>query len=126
MVQVSLIDIRTPADWASVAHLHRGPNGRQHINSIAEIEVEAREDARAMPHPWAVRDTETGVVVGFTMVSDNIPEPIDDDLVGPYFLWKLLIDHTHQRRGYGSATLRVVVDYLATRRGADVLFTSCS
>jgi hypothetical protein len=26
------------------------------------------------------------------MISDNAPEPMDDDLVGPYYLWKLLID----------------------------------
>jgi hypothetical protein len=26
------------------------------------------------------------------MISDNIPQPVDDDLVRPYFLWKLLID----------------------------------
>ena len=29
----------------------------------------------AMPRPWAVHDTHTGVVVGFTMISDNIPDP---------------------------------------------------
>ena len=126
MVEVTLTDIRTPADWASVAHLRRGPGPRHYINSIAEIQTEAREDARAMPRPWAVHDTHTGVVVGFTMISDNIPDPIDDDLVGPYFLWKLLIDHAFQRRGFGTATVRSVIDYLGTRPGADVLYTSCS
>jgi diamine N-acetyltransferase len=51
---------------------------------------------------------------------------VDDDLVGPYYLWKLLIDHLFQRRDYGAATLDAVVDYLATRPGADVLYTSCA
>ena len=45
-----------------------------------------------MPKAWAVHDAATGDLVGFVMISDNIPEPMDDDLVGPYFLWKLLID----------------------------------
>jgi diamine N-acetyltransferase len=51
---------------------------------------------------------------------------MDHDLVGPYFLWKLLIDHKHQRRGYGAATLDAVAAYVATRPGGDVLYTSCS
>src|SRR5207249_4720578 len=64
--------------------------------------------------------------IGFAMISDNIPQPIDDDLVGPYYPWKLLIDHRFQRRGYGAATLDAVVGYLATRPGADVLYASCA
>ena len=36
-----------------------------------------------MPHPWAVHYAATGALVGFAMISDNIPQPIDDDLVGP-------------------------------------------
>ena len=79
-----------------------------------------------MPHPWAVHDAATGALVGFTMISDNIPQPMDDDLVGPYYLWKLLIDEPLQRHGYGAATLDAVVDYLGTRPGADVLYTSCA
>ena len=68
-----------------------------------------------MPHPWAVRDAGTGALVGFAMISDNIPPPMDDDLVGPYYLWKRLIGHRFQGRGYGAATLDAVVDYLGTR-----------
>jgi hypothetical protein len=60
------------------------------------------------------------------MISENIPQPMDEDLVGPYFLWKLLIDHRCQRRGYGAAALDAVVDYLRTRPGSDVLYTSCT
>jgi diamine N-acetyltransferase len=56
-----------------------------------------------MPHPWAVHDAQTATLVGFAMITDNIPQPIDDDLVGPYYLSKLLIDHRYQRRGYGTA-----------------------
>ena len=79
-----------------------------------------------MPHPWAIHDAATGAVVGFAMISDNIPQPMDDDLVGPYFLWKLLIDEAFQRRGYGAATIDAVVQYLRTRPDADVLYTSCA
>ncbi len=60
------------------------------------------------------------------MISDNIPKPIDDDLVGPYFLWKLLIDASFQRQGFGAATLDAVREYLRTRPAARGLYTSCS
>jgi diamine N-acetyltransferase len=126
MARVELRDIVSPADRAAVMGLRLGPGQDQYLNSIEEIFEEADEEQRAMPHPWAVHDAETGALVGFAMISDNIPEPMDDDLVGPYFLWKLLIDHQHQRRGYGAATLDAVAGYVATRPGADVLYTSCS
>jgi GNAT superfamily N-acetyltransferase len=115
MASVRLRDIVNSADRAAVMGLRRGPGQDQYLNSMEEIFAEASEEQRAMPHPWAVHDAETGALVGFTMISDNVPQPIDDDLVGPYYLWKLLIDHPFQRRGYGGATLDAVVDYLATR-----------
>jgi hypothetical protein len=58
------------------------------------------------------------------MISDNIPQPVDDDLVGPYFLWKLLIDAPFQHRRYGAETLDAIVEYLRTRPDTDVLYTS--
>ncbi|CUR55799.1 conserved hypothetical protein [metagenome] len=125
-VRVELHDIRSPEDWARVMDLSRAPGQERYLNSMQDIREEAHEDRRAMPHPWSVRDAATGGLVGFAMISDNIPEPIDDDLVGPYFLWKLLIDEHHQGKGYGAATLDAVVAYVRTRPGAVVLPTSCS
>ena len=126
MARTHLQDITTPTDWAAVMTLRRGPGQDRFLNSMSEIEAEATEFQRAMPHPWAVFDADTDTLVGFAMISDNIPEPIDEDLVGPYFLWKLLIDQSQQGRGYGAATLDQVVAYTRTRAGADVLYTSCS
>jgi diamine N-acetyltransferase len=77
---------------------------------------------------WSVHDADSGQLVGFVMISDGIPAETlaaDDDIVGPYFLWRLLIDHRFQGRGYGAATIDAVVEYLRTRPDADVLLTSC-
>src|SRR5262249_35427390 len=126
MARVRLRDIVSSGDRAAVLGLRRGPGQDQYLNSMEEIFAEADQEQRAMPHPWAVHDADTGALVGFAMISDNIPQPIDGDLVGPYYLWKLLIDHRCQRRGYGAATLDAVVHYLRTRPGADVLYTSCT
>jgi diamine N-acetyltransferase len=126
MGRVRLRGIVTAADREGVMGLRRGPGQDQYLGSMEEIFAEADTEQRAMPRPWAVHDAEMGTLVGFVMISDNIPEPIDEDLVGPYYLWKLLIDHRFQGRGYGAAALDAVAGYLATRPGADVLYTSCS
>jgi diamine N-acetyltransferase len=126
MPRVQLRDVVTAEDRATVVRLRLAPGQDEYLNSMPEIFDEADEEQRAMPHPWAVHDAATGVVVGFAMISDNIPPPMDDDLVGPYYLWKLLIDEAFQRRGYGVATIDAVVEYLRTRPGADVLYTSCA
>ena len=110
----------------AVMGLRRAAGQDEYLNSMEEIFEEADAEARAMPHPWAVHDAGTGALVGFAMISDNIPEPMDDDLVGPYFLWKLLIDERFQGRGYGTATIDAVTGYLRTRPSAEVLYTSCA
>ena len=126
MARVRLRPIASAADRAAVMGLRRGPGQDGYLGSMEEIFAEADAEQRAMPRPWAVHDADTGTLVGFAMISDNIPQPMDDDLVGPYFLWKLLIDETVQGRGYGAATIDSVVDFLRTRPGADVLYTSCA
>jgi len=87
---------------------------------------DAVADDRACPRMWSVQDGEQ--LVGFVMISDGIPADrlaAADDLVGPYYLWRLLIDARLQGRGYGAATMDALVEYLRTRPGADVLWTSC-
>ena len=126
MPLVRLREIVSSGDRVAVMGLRLGPGQDQYLNSMEEIFEEAEVDRRAMPLQWAVHDAETEALVGFVMISDNIPEPMDEDLVGPYYLWKLLIDEPLQGRGYGAATIDAVVDYLGTRPGAEVLYTSCA
>ena len=40
------------------------------------------------------------------------------------YLWRLLIDERHQRKGYGTAALDLVVEYFRGRPGVDVMWTS--
>src|SRR5262245_3573046 len=92
MAAVRLHDIARADDRAAGIGLRLAPGQENYLNSMDEIFEEADRERRAMPHPWAVHDAASGALVGFAMISDNIPQPIDEDLVGPYFLWKLLID----------------------------------
>ena len=53
---------------------------------------------------------------------------VSDEVDGPgyisQYLWKLLIDERHQRRGYGTATLDRIVQYFRSRPGVEVMWTS--
>jgi diamine N-acetyltransferase len=126
MVTVQLRDIVTDTDREAVLRLRRRPGQERYLGSMESHFEDAVADAQACPRMWSVHDGE--VLVGFVMISDGIPADVlaaDDDIVGPYYLWRLLIDERHQGRGYGAATIDAVLAYLKDRPGADVLFTSC-
>jgi diamine N-acetyltransferase len=125
-VQVQLRDIVTEDDVEAVMGLRRGAGQERHLGSMISHFEDAIADPVACPRMWSVHDGEQHV--GFVMISDNIPAETlaaDDDIVGPYFLWRLLIDHRFQGRGYGRATIDAVVDYVRSRPNGDVLLTSC-
>ena len=122
MARVQLHDIVTDADREAVLGLQRAPGQERFLGSMESHFEDAIADARAMPRMWSVHDGEQ--LVGFVMISDNI-EVIEPDMLGPYYLWRLLVDARFQGRGYGAATLDAVVEYLRTRPGAEVLLTSC-
>jgi len=87
--------------------------------------VPSLAEAEAKPHakPWHRAIYAGDTPVGFVMLSDGVA-PGDPDWPWPYYLWRMLIDGRSQGRGYGRAALDLVVSYLKTRPGADVLVTS--
>ena len=126
MVTVQLRDIATEADKAAVLELRRAPGQERFLGSMISHFEDAVSDAKACPRMWSVHDGDQ--LVGFVMISDGIPAETlaaDDDIIGPYYLWRLLIDEAYQGRGYGAATIDAVVAYLRSRPGADSLLTSC-
>lgn len=125
MPRVELRDIVTEADRAAALALERGPGQDRFVASVEDSFEDALTYAHAAPRYWTVHDGDE--VVGFVMLSDGVAEEVlasDAEIVGPYFLWRLLIDRRHQRTGYGTAALDAVVEYLRGRPGADVLYTS--
>jgi diamine N-acetyltransferase len=125
---VELRDLVTEDDDEAVMGLRRGPGQERYLGRMISHFEDAISDAKACPRMWSVHDAETGQLVGFVMISDGILQEVldaDDDVVGPYFLWRLLIDHRFQGRGYGAATIDAVVRYVRTRPNAEVLLTSC-
>ena len=129
MAVVQLRDIVTDDDFEAVFRLRRGPGQDRYLGLMISHFEDAIADAKACPRYWSVHDVEDGTLVGFVMISDGIPAEVlaaDDDILGPYYLWRLLIDERFQGRGYGAATIDAVVAYLRTRPGADILWTSCA
>lgn len=122
MPTVHLRDIVTEDDHRAVLGLRRAPGQERYLGSMESHIGDATAEPRAKPRMWSVYDGDQ--LVGFVMISDGIEE-LDEDLVGPYYLWRLLIDERFQGRGYGAATIDAIVEYLRTRPGAAVLFTSC-
>jgi diamine N-acetyltransferase len=102
----------------AVLSLRVSPAQEQFVSGVADslLEAEAEPGGRALQ--WAIYADETPV--GFVMISDEV----DGSDYIPHYLWKLLIDERHQRRGYGTATLDLIVAYFRDRPGVDVMWTS--
>lgn len=127
MTTVQLRDIVTEDDVEAVMGLRRGPGQERYLGSMISHFEDAIEDSIACPRMWSVHDGEE--LVGFAMISDGIPqETLDarDDIVGPYFLWRLLVDRRCQGRGYGRATIDAVADYVRSQPRGEQLLTSCT
>jgi diamine N-acetyltransferase len=111
----------TAENQAAVEALRVSEVQSDYVAGVAESLVEAAETPDAMPWFRAVyADDEP---VGFVMISDGITVE-NPDYVGPYYLWRLLVDQRHQGLGYGAAALRLVVEHVRSRPDAVVLLTS--
>jgi diamine N-acetyltransferase len=121
-VAVSLVEI-TDENREEVLALRVAPGQDQFVSSVQDSLAEAAEYPHAKPWYRAVfASGEPAGPVGFVMVSCNA-EPQPPEIIGPWFLWKLLIDERYQGRGYGTAVVRHVAE-LVRAEGATELLTS--
>jgi diamine N-acetyltransferase len=117
----ALVSLRTidASNRAAVEALSVSPAQERFVAGVAESLVEAVEDPGGRAIHWAIYAEDTPV--GFVMISDEVDGP---GYIAQY-LWRLLIDQRHQRRGYGSAALDLIVEYFRSRPGVKVMWTSC-
>ena len=91
---------------------------------VADVATSLRE---AVEYPeakaWYRAVYDDDLPVGFVMISDGITSD-DPTLIGPYYLWRLLIDQRYQGRGYGRTALDLVVAHVRTRPDARELLVS--
>ena len=55
--------------------------------------------------------------VGFVMLSDDDEKP-------RYYLWRFMVDHRHQGKGYGTQAMELMHAYVRTRPGGDRVYLS--
>jgi GNAT superfamily N-acetyltransferase len=104
----------------AVLAIHAGPAEGRFVSSVADSIEEAAETPEG--NPWYRAVYLEGEPVGFVMLSwDVTPQP--PDIIGPWFLWKLIVDERHHGRGIGRAIVEEVVR-LIRAEGATELLTS--
>jgi diamine N-acetyltransferase len=117
---IAMIALRSieESNREAVAALRVSAAQEQFVSGVSDslLEAAAEPDGRALY--WAVYSDETPI--GFVMISDEVGS---SEYIAHY-LWKLLIDERYQRRGFGTATLDLIVEYFRSRPGVEVLWTS--
>jgi GNAT superfamily N-acetyltransferase len=110
----------TDENRSAVLALRVAPGQETFVSSVRK----SLEEAARYPHakPWHRAVYAGDEPVGFVMVSWDV-EPQPPEIIGPWFLWKLLIDERHQGRGYGAEVVRQIAD-LVRGEGASELLTS--
>ena len=109
----------TDANRDAVTALRVGPGQDRFVGGVEESIREAAETPEGAPWYRAIYAGDEPV--GFVMLSWNVtPQP---GIIGPWFLWRLLIDERFQGRGFGRGALRLVVE-LIHAEGATELLTS--
>jgi GNAT superfamily N-acetyltransferase len=116
-VTISLREI-TEDNVQSVLSLRCTPDQERFVSSVSDSLIEADEYPQANPWYRAVYAEERPV--GFVMLSWNV-EPQPPEINGPWFLWKLLIDHRHQAKGYGKEVVRQIVELVRGQGGSELL-----
>jgi GNAT superfamily N-acetyltransferase len=113
----------TDQNREAVLALRVAPGQERFVSSVEDSLAAAADYPHAKPWYRAVfASGEPAGPAGFVMVSWNC-EPDPPEIIGPWFLWKLLIDERYQGRGYAAAVVRQVAE-LVRADGATELLTS--
>lgn len=109
------------ANREAVLALSVAPAQERFVGSVLGALELAVDIPEAKPWYRAVYAAERPV--GFVMVSWGVEPRPEDDIFGPWFLWKLIIDKRYQGEGFGREVVRQVAE-IVRAAGAVELLTS--
>jgi GNAT superfamily N-acetyltransferase len=116
-VVVTLGEI-TDRNRGAILALRVAPAQERFVSSVRAALADAAEYPQV--NPWYRAVYAGDEPVGFVLLSWNVrPQP--PDIIGPWFLWRLLIDHRHQGRGYGAEVVRQVAELVRAEGGTELL-----
>jgi RimJ/RimL family protein N-acetyltransferase len=108
----------TDANRDAVLALHVAPAQKRFVGTVRGALLDAAEIPEG--NPWYRAIYAADEPVGFIMLSWNVtPQP--PQIIGPWFLWKLIMDERHQRRGYAREAMRLVADIVRANGGTELL-----
>ncbi|WP_345201606.1 GNAT family N-acetyltransferase [Fodinibacter luteus] len=108
----------TDDNLRSVLAVRTTPGQERFVSSVATSMAEAADCPEA--NPWFRAVYVDDKPVGFVMLSWDV-EPRPPEIIGPWFLWKLLIDHQQQGRGYGREVVQEVVRLVRDQAATELL-----
>lgn len=115
-MSVSLIPI-TRETVRAVCKLDAGDGATQVAsNAVSMAEASFYREA------WFRAIYDDDALVGFAMLYD--PTLSDHPEEPHFYLWRLMIDGAHQRKGLGRAAVNLLIDHVRTRPGATKLLVS--
>jgi diamine N-acetyltransferase len=102
---------------SSVCKLDAGDGGKQVAPNSVSI-----AQAYFSPEAWFRAIHAGDTLVGFVMLYDHtlVEAPEERE----FFLWRLMIDHRYQGKGYGHAAVERLVEHVRTRPAAERLLVS--
>ena len=106
---ISLRDI-TDANRDAILALKVAPEQRDWVASNEDSLRQAAENAEACPEYFAIYANEQPV--GFLMLGCFSPT---EDERPDWFVWRMMIDVRHQRRGYGRAAMLQIIEHVRTK-----------
>lgn len=110
----------TAGTLRSVVALEVGPDQRGLVAPNAVSIAQAYFE----PAAWFRAICTGDAPVGFVMLYDPTRTPVPESGREIAFLWRFMVDHRHQRRGFGRAALRQVIAHARTLPGVTRLRTS--
>jgi GNAT superfamily N-acetyltransferase len=101
------------------AHVVLPPQQAEWVGGTVD---DSLQEAAELPegNPWPRGVYVAGEPVGFVMLSWDV-EPRPPDLLGPWYLWKLMIAPSAQGGGVGSAVVRHLAAIASAQGGTELL-----